>query len=468
MHFDLLDMEPEEELKTLEEAEAYEKYARDDPVGYVKNFLGIDLWLKQQMILREVNKPCKGIKKISVASGNGVGKTFLIGAIACNYSDRHNPGYVVISGASAKSISKTVWPTLRKVHNEALVDLGGTINKQTWERGTQWEVFWTSPDEPENFGGFRTANGVLIIIDEASCLPQLVHDAIVSIAAASGSVIVYFGNPIRLDGPFYDTFQSSGWINFQISSLEVVDLNIPGLATKAWVAERKEEWGETDPRYIARVLGLFPDSSDFVLIKPSWRKQILIKKELRRKGKLYMGVDIARYGKDRTSYCIRDDRCMRHQFSYNGHSLMKTVGIIQHLMEEYGICASEIFIDDTGLGGGVTDRLFELGIQINPLNFAALGAEPEKFTNVRAEMYWNMKDRMDPNSKTDPFYIPKQFNRTLKQATWTKWEPSSDNRIKLESKDKVTKIVGHSPDDADALALTFAPRAEDWCISTAS
>jgi transposase len=110
-----------------------------------------------------------------------------------------------------------------------------------------------------------------------------------------------------------------------------------------------------------------------------------------------------------------------------------------------------VTVDDTGLGGGVTDRLRELGYPVLAVNFAAKAGDQNHFKNIRDEMYWCMRElfRSDeiaiPNNEE---LITQLAGVRYKAATTGQW-----NKITIETKDEMKKRGMKSPDHADSLAL---------------
>jgi hypothetical protein len=74
-----------------------------------------------------------------------------------------------------------------------------------------------------------------------------------------------------------------------------------------------------------------------------------------------LGVDVARGGEDSTVFALFYGNKQLPFETYQGKDLMKTANRIEERYNEGWKC---IAIDDTGIGGGVTDRLSELGIEI--------------------------------------------------------------------------------------------------------
>lgn len=430
----------------------YRKYAQSNPFDYCRTVLGVNLWKRQREIMEAFADP--GCNYITVRSGNGVGKTFFASCIIGQYMDTHCPGYAVVTGASWQGVLKTVWPTFKRMHRNAPVNLGGDILGTEWRRGDMWGAFCVSPDSPENISGFRTENGALVLVDEASSLQPEVYEAILGLCSARGSKVVLLGNPLRPEGPFYDSFNSRGWETFHISSIEASEQGIDGLASPEWIEARRLEWGEDSPMWKARVLGNFPEDSEAVLIPLSAVTERIIGKKLSQRGWIRLGCDIGRFGDDPTVLCARDNRCIREIRTFHNRDTMETVGQIRKMMEDYHVRPENTVVDDTGLGGGVSDRMHELDIPIIPVNFGSRAYEDDRYANRRAEMHWNLRMSLLPNSDK-PLFLPKEYNALIKQLPWARYKMDSTQRIVLEPKAEIKKRHGQSNDYADALALTY-------------
>lgn len=450
---DSLNMSNEIEESDIESSiHAYQRFAMNQPVDYCHRILGVKPWKKQRDILEACADP--SIPRVSVRSGNGVGKTYLAASIIANYLDTHAPGYAVVTGASWQGVLKTVWPTFKRMHRAAPVNLGGSILGTEWRRGDMWGAFCVSPDSPENISGFRTENGAMVLVDEASSLLPEVYEAIIGLCSARGSKIVLLGNPLRPEGPFYDSFSTQGWENFSISSIEASQQNIPGLASPEWIEACRLEWGEDSPMWKARVLGEFPEDSDTVLIPLSAVTARTINKPLSQKGWIRLGVDVGRFGDDPTVLTARDNRSIQGIRHYAKKDTMETVGWVRKAMEDFSARPENTVVDDTGLGGGVVDRLHELGLPVVGVNFGSKAYDDDKFVNRRTEMYWNLRQSLISEA-TEPMFIPREYRTLIKQLPWARYKMDSNQRIVLEPKADIKKRHGHSPDFADSLALTW-------------
>jgi hypothetical protein len=116
----------------------------------------------------------------------------------------------------------------------------------------------------------------------------------------------------------------------------------------------------------------------------------------------------------------------------------------------------EIKVDDTGLGGGVTDRLKELSYRVAGIDFGGKAVDPEEFFNRGSEMWFTTSYRAR-DTRLDLSRLPDDvFRRLSAELRARRYKIQSDKTLRAESKDDIKKRIGRSPDDADALVLAFA------------
>lgn len=450
------------DAEAAQDAARYMAAVKVDPVGWMNSALGLRLWSKQAESARLIADN----DRVAIKSGHAVGKSFLSAAIGMWYSEGHCPSNVIYTSSSWSNIEDITWPEVHKMWQFAPYKLGGRMLNMRWNRGTQWSMFSASPDKPENFSGFRAPHGTMIIVDEASALTPDIMEAILGLAISAESKILLIGNPLRPSGPFYDAFRSGSWATMTISSMDVPNVVegkeiIPGLATRDRIEELARQWGGRDtPQFKARVLGEFPDVAADMLIPLSWIEAAHARKyppDIDRLS-LCMGVDVAREGGDRIVFAIRDAHAVRYVESRTHQSTMTTAGMVIHLAAKWGIRPQRVFLDDAGVGGGVTDRLREQDFGLTAVNFGCKASEPKRFANLRAESYWHLREWLDPKRAGRPGAIPPEYKELGLECAMPKIDYTSQGatRIKLEPKEGIRKRLGRSPDLADALAMTFA------------
>ncbi len=169
---------------------------------------------------------------------------------------------------------------------------------------------------------------------------------------------------------------------------------------------------------------------------------------------LLLGVDIARGGGDRTRMLDRRGRCLGALINrtINSDDLMEVAGIVARTIDQHDV--TRTFIDVTGLGAGVYDRLVENGYRklIRAVNFGAAAIEDKKYANKRAEMWGELRDWLDDAGGAD---IPDD-DALHSHLCAPGYKHDSNSRILLEKKELIKKRVGFSPDGGDAAGLTFA------------
>ena len=161
-----------------------------------------------------------------------------------------------------------------------------------------------------------------------------------------------------------------------------------------------------------------------------------------------LGVDVARFGDDRTVLCVRQGLWIKEIRTFTGLSTMEVANRVIDCINQYRPQA--VFIDAGAMGAGVIDRLRQLQYQVSEVNFGEAALSTDRYANIRAEMYFKCRDWL-----TSGGALPK--NAELKTELSTveyKFNPSG--RVILEPKEKLKERTGKSPDLADALVLTFA------------
>ena len=193
------------------------------------------------------------------------------------------------------------------------------------------------------------------------------------------------------------------------------------------------------------------DSKGFSVLLSDKVIDAKIKNQLEPKGKPRLGVDVGRGG-DPSVFVIRYDNFARVLEKNQVADLMYQVARIKYYQKEYEIDFQDIFIDDIGVGSGVTDRCYELDMPVTPVRVGGtkMLSEPDKFTNIRAEIYWDAKIWLEEE------HTGLENNLDFYQLCKIKYKENSSSKLLIEPKDDLKKVLGHSPDVPDAFSLTFA------------
>ncbi len=163
-----------------------------------------------------------------------------------------------------------------------------------------------------------------------------------------------------------------------------------------------------------------------------------------------LGVDVAGGG-DLNTYIVRGDRYAFIDRWNKSNDTMVNVSETESVMEERKIIDNEVYIDDIGIGRGVSDRLIEKEVMINPIAAGETSSEPDKYMNIKAEAYWKTRLWVKAGGKL-------KRDERFKQLAWIRYKINSDKVLKIEPKEELKKRTGKSPDFAEGLMLTFAPK----------
>lgn len=485
-----LDITPEEALEIIE------TYREDPARGYI-DMLGATPWPIQIEILEAVFK----YREVAVKSCHGTGKSYNAARIAALFLLTHPGSIVVTTAPTWRQVKEVLWRELRTAYANARFTLGPTPNQVSWDLGEDWYAIGLSTTSADTFVGFH-ADHILVVADEAAGIPETIYEGIRGITSNENAHTLYIGNPTALDGTFYKAFRRprvkkftiSCWDtpNFKANGITNVDelvafftppegeapdewkpdmkLPYPGLISPTYAYEALLEWGTESPMWAARVLGDFPSQAENTLIPLNLIEQAMdpdFRKEhgwVIKKGNPRLGGDIARFGSDKTVLTPREGGEIRPQASYAKQDTVQTFGRIMQSINPFDWNLG-VFTDDIGVGGGVSDMLHqalkdnpEYHFFVTPVNVGLPSSNPDKFFNLRAELYWLVREMFFNHE----IALPPDSELASELAS-IRYEFDAKGRIKIEAKDEIKKRTGKSPDKADSLMLSFAdPQRGSW------
>ncbi len=384
--------------------------------------------------------------RLAVASGHGVGKSTLVAwLILWAMSTRPNLTGVVTANTQGQLTTKT-WRELSVWHRRAInafwfektaTKFYAVSDPETWFVAL---VPWTE----QNAEAFAGTHGdyVLMLMDEASSIPPIIWEVIEG-ATTTGEVIwAAFGNPTRSTGRFRECFgrYRHNWIGRQVDAREC------RLTNKTQIAEWADDYGEDSDFFRIRVTGQFPRQGSLEFISGA-DVDDAIARDAVPEGPKVLGVDVARFGDNKSVIAYRQGRKLVELWRYRGLDTQQFAGHIAEKIDE--IEPDAVFIDGAGVGGGVVDRLVSLGYQVIEVNGGKAAHNDADYTNKRAEMWGLMRDWLRGAD------IPNDMELAA-DLIGPEYGFDNRNRIQLEKKEDMQKRGLASPDDADALSLTFA------------
>ncbi len=439
-----------------------------DPVGWVKDKLGETLWSKQRDICESVVRH----RRTAVRSCHNGGKSRVASRIAGWWLDTHPPGeaFVVSTAPTYAQVHAILWEEIRNAAKTAQARgnplPGRVLGSDQWKLADGTLVGWGRKPADTDEHGFQGIHRryVLVIIDESCGVPRQLWTAVEAITTNADCRLLALGNPDDPNTEFGDVCKpGSGWNVIGISAFDTPNFTDepfpddlrPLMLDPEWVEDKKRRWGEDSPRYVSKVLGEFPEIGEDVLIPPAWIEAAQ-QRTLERSGRGILGVDVARFGSDRTVIYVRNGPVARLVGEYTKQPTTETTGRVIDAKRETG--ADEIRVDGVGVGAGVVDRLTELGYGVLDMQAGAAASDRERFLNARSEWFWALRSRFeDGDIDLDP-----ADDDVAAQLGAIKYRFTSRGQIQIESKDEMRKRGMPSPDRADALMLTaVAPAGGD-------
>jgi len=425
---------------------------RDDPALFVETVLQAQPQAWQRKALDAIATH----DKLAIKSGHGVGKTAFQSWVVLWWLLTRYPCKVAVTANSAHQLSDVLWTEIdRWARNmpQAFKDLLEFKSDKIALKGApdSFAVSRTSRREnPESLAGFHAPH-MMFVIEEASGIPNVIFETASGALSTPGAKIMMCGNPTRSDGYFYDAFHGDRekWHCMTVSCEdgEYVD--------PKFITDMAEKYGEASNVYRVRVLGEFPTQSDDVLVPLH-----LVEEATRRDVEagpttpVEWGLDVARYGGDRSALCKRQGNVIVEPIkTWQGKDLMELAGIIlaEYDAVPYRMRPQAIYVDAIGLGAGLADRLRELDLPAVAVAVSESASMKDRFNKLRDELFWSAREWFEARDCHMP-----QDDTLISEITGIRYKYLSTGKLKVESKDEMKKRGQRSPDVADAFVLSFA------------
>ena len=425
---------------------------RSNPVGFVRDVLGQTPTKWQEDALRKV---ASGRRRISIRAGHGVGKSTVCAWAVVWFMCTRFPQKTVMTAPTAGQLFDALFSELKAQVNRlppVLRDSFDVFSDRIALKGAPESSFasarTSSSDRPEALAGIHSEH-VLLIIDEASAVPEAVYEAAAGSMSGHSACTILIGNPTRNSGMFYKTHHelASDWDTMHVSCVD------NALVATDFVDQIRATYGEESNAYRIRVLGEFAVADDDTLIAAEIVDSAMTRDVSgTEQDVMVYGVDVARFGSDRSALCKRRGNVVIEVKSWGGLDLMQLVGAI---VNEANIDRpAEICVDTIGLGSGVADRLREMGYNVRDVNVAETSAMNPNANRLRDELWLSVRDWLTTRGVKIPNDASLRHELVAPRYTFT-----STGKIVVESKDAMRKRGMRSPDLADALCLTFAGTA---------
>jgi hypothetical protein len=396
--------------------------------------------------------------RIAIASGHGIGKSAAIGMVINWAMSTCDDCRIVVTANTENQLRTKTWPEVAKWARLSLTSGWWSIpamsiysNRADREKSWRADATPWSENNTEAFAGLHNrGKRIVLIFDEASAIADKVWEVAEGALTDEDTEIIWlaFGNPTSATGRFRECFGRFKhlWRTRHIDSRTVEGTN------KAHLDQMVRTYGEDSDIVRVRVRGVFPAQSvaQFIatdVVEASQQRQ----PEIDIGAPLIMGVDLARMGDDQSVIRFRSGRDAKTMapIKWRNRDTVYSANMVATQIDTYRPRAA--FVDNGYIGAAVVDILHSRGYHmVTGIDFGGASDDPRRFHNKRSEMWGCLKDWLpigciddDPELRDDLIAPEYHFHKV-------------SGAILLESKEDMKSRGLASPDDGDALALTFA------------
>lgn len=454
-----------------------------DPLGFVlamypwgepgplEGHTGPDAW--QEQFLEELGEeirangfdgknPVPPIRR-AVSSGHGIGKSTLVAWLVDWIMSTRPHAQGTVTANTFTQLSTKTWASIKRwtaycltAHWFKVADhkMYHVDHKDSWFCAPQS----SKEENSEAFAGQHAADSTsFYLFDEDSAIPDKIHEVAEGGLTDGEPMVFRFGNATRSSGGFYRACFGS---ERNLWNPTIVDSRESRFTNKAQLQEWIDTYGENSDFVRVRVRGLAPSASDLQFIDSesvyaAQRRTIALLGD----EPLVAGLDLARGGNDENVLRFRKGADARsippiRIPGEEARDSMRLVSVVADALDRKydGQKIHTLFVDATGgsVGGPIADRLRQLGYD-NVVDVQFGGKPPDpKCLNMRAFIWKAMRDWLrsvgcidsSPDLEID--------------LTGPGYGADKRDRLVLESKEDMKARQMDSPDDGDALALTFA------------
>lgn len=415
--------------------------------------------------------------RMARSSGHGIGKSVVCAWLVDWAMSTRPHCRITVTANSFTQLKTRTWAAIQTWTKRCITGHWFEVTGDLmWHKSHKASWFATAQtcreENSEAFAGQHAADSSSIyIVDEASAVPDKIWEVASGGLTDGEPMFIAFGNPTRNSGAFYRAVFGSEKHRWNHGSIDSRDSRF---SNKPLIDEWLQDYGEDSDRFRVRVRGLPPSAGDLQFIDSA-----RVYAAQRRDGAwlnddpLIVGVDIARGGSD--------DLAIRFRRGNDGKSIPAVripgelvrdsalvVGKLSQILDTYyygslydqGIKPTMMFVDGTGVGGPICDHLKQLGREnVIEVQFAGKSPDPH-YNEMRAFMWGKLRDWLDRGAIDSDTQL--ETDLTGPQYGFRK------DKLVLESKEDMKKRGLDSPDDGDALALTFAQPVEPLRTNTVS
>lgn len=407
-------------------------------------------------------------KRTTIRSGHGCGKSTTASWLILWFLCTRPYAKVACTAPTARQLSDILWSELSKwLRGSVLADefvvqkdkiFHKSAPKEWWARAISPSVKAGKDEQAETLAGLH-GDHLLIVCDEASGIPDPVYVPLEGALTQEDNKVLLIGNPTKNKGYFYETHFEPGiknnWNKLHWDSRDSTNV------TKETIQYFKNKYGEDSNVFRIRVAGEPPLEDEKTLIPLWWAEQCIDSGVTADEDDpMYLGVDVARYGDDKSIILPRKGLVISPWETFQSMNTITLAGFIGQCYQEND--SNGIAIDEIGVGAGCCDWLVKHGYKTFGVNVACASSDNRKFHRLRDELWCKVRDKCmkglynfpaTPVQRDDGVTI--QLGQELaNELSSPLYSFDNNGAFIIETKSDMKKRGIMSPNIADALCLT--------------
>jgi hypothetical protein len=459
-----------QELAAAPDAEEKAKQARllaGTPVGFVRQVLGLAVYLWQAIVLSWFENTLELVRG-SVCTPNGAGKSAVIDAgLALWWISVHPQGIVVITTKDSKQLDNQLWPAITR--HKAKFPAFEFIERMV-RNGTGGFIIGFTTDDPGRVEGWHKLNDftgpLLMIEDEAKSILEAIdmatdrctYNAKLQTSSPGLTEGFFYRSQTQNAGELYNAkgFKETGPASreYGYKAMKVGLVDCPHIP-KSRINSIIEQYGPDHWFTRSTLYGEFTDAdSDTLFVVPRHIvRNLMDNPPPYVSGGKRASCDFAA-GRNENVFTLKEgNKIIQH--CWKDPDPMRAINQFIAYFVQYGLMPSEIDGDAGGMGIAILKRMAELNWPINWVNNDSEPLSPELYPNLGAEQWHEgarilaRNDLIIPN---DPILF--------EQLTSRRAAVPPRGILGLESKKDMQKRGVASPDRADGLIMVINAEAK--------
>lgn len=389
--------------------------------------------------------------KITVKTGNGIGKSCLASWLVLWYLFAFKDSVIPCTAPSSSQMKDVLWGAISdwlgkmpQIYSEFYECTSDYVRMKTAPMSWFARARTARDEKPEAFSGVH-APAVMVVADEGSGVSDVIYEYGQGIMTSDFWMFLIFSNPTRPSGYFYETFSDNSlWKKYTFDSSQSPVVN------KGFIEEKTQNGTDTDD-YRVFVKGEFPkaDGIDKGGYVPLLTKEQIMNAQIPNTELPFtvLGVDPAGEGHDKTAFVGRNMQVAKILGEEKVSTPLSVASKGVTLAIANSIQSDRVAVDTFGIGAKTALEMGKMGFHASAINVGDRGQE--NYLNLRAELFWKVRSWITSGGQ---LIEDKRWGELLN----IKYRYNQQGKLQILGKTEMRKRGMKSPDFADAFSLTFA------------